>query len=107
MDDSWRRLHPASVVVNLLPQAWRFFKGVWPLFLTGALGAPAAWDTLRIDAALFALFFLGTLGSTLLHWATLRYRVNDGRLEIESGWIQRRYRFSTLKKSKMSSECTI
>lgn len=98
MDDSWRRLHPASVVVNLLPQAWRFFKGVWPLFLTGALGAPAAWDTVRVDAALFALFFLGTLASTLLHWATLRYRVTESRLEIESGFVQRQYRSFDIDK---------
>ena len=29
----WLSLHPASVVVNLIPQTWRVMRMAWPLLL--------------------------------------------------------------------------
>jgi putative membrane protein len=87
----FRGLHGASVFVNLIPQAWRVFRQSWPLLLPllfGGRTVQGAW----LDAAILAFFFLRTVGATVVHWATLRYRVIEGRLEIETGLLQRQVR---------------
>ena len=85
------KLHGASVLVNLIPQAWRVFRQSWflliPLFF-GGRAAQGAW----IDFAILLFVFLRTVGATVVQWLTLRYRVIDGRLEIETGLLQRQIR---------------
>lgn len=87
----WRRLHPASLAVNLLPEAWRTARGAWPLFLALLVGGDDMG--LRVaDLSLLLLFTGLTLVRTVLHYLTLRYRLHDGRLELRSGLLNRRSR---------------
>lgn len=91
MASDWKRLHPASLVVNLVPRAWRVARGMWPFLLAFAIGTRTDGAGL-FDVLLLLLFFGGAVGSTIVHWATLRYRVESGRLEIESGLFARQTR---------------
>ena len=89
--DAFKGVHPASILVNLVPRAWRVARSAWPLLLAFLYGGTT--DRVGIvDLALLLLFFGLTVGSTLIHFFTLRYRVHDGRLEIESGLVQRQIR---------------
>lgn len=87
----WRRLHPASVVVNLVPRSWRLIRSLWPLFLAMLYGNRASGEAF-LDVGMVGLFLALTIGGTVLHWLTLRYRVQDGRLEIRSGLANRQVR---------------
>ena len=89
-EPAWRRLHPASVLVNLVPQAWRTARAAWPLLL--ALFVGRGLGARAIDLSLLFIFFGFSVANTLTHWATLRYRVHQGRLEIRSGLLNRRAR---------------
>jgi len=87
----WCRLHPASLAVNLLPQAWRTARAAWPLLLalfigSGGLGMGAA------DLLILLVFAGLSLWNTFIHWITLRYRMQGSRLEIKSGLINRQAR---------------
>lgn len=87
----WRRLHPASLAVNLLPQAWRTARGAWPLLLALFVGG----DNMGLrafDLSILMLFTGLTLVRTVLHYFTLRYRLHDGRLELRSGLLHRQAR---------------
>jgi len=86
----WRALHPASPLINLVPQAWHIVRGYWPLLLAVAVGtrASASW----FDLLLIPAFLLAPAARTFVHWATLRYRVHEGRLEIRSGLLNRQVR---------------
>ena len=84
----WRSLHPASLAVNLIPQAWRTIKSFWFVFLALLLGegiGESSFGTGLFDLAFVGFFFFLAFARTAVHWATLRYRVADGRLEIKSG----------------------
>jgi putative membrane protein len=90
-ESDWRSLHPASVLVNLIPTAWRAIRSMWPLVLA------LVWGGRGADFALFEVGILGVLlglpvWRTVVHWATLRYRVSEGRLEITSGVLNRQAR---------------
>lgn len=90
-EPEFRKLHGASVLVNLIPQAWRVFRQSWYLLiplLFGTRAVQGAW----LDFAILCFFFLRTVGATVVHWLTLRYRVIGGRLEIETGLLQRQIR---------------
>jgi len=93
---AWRRLHPASLAVNLVPQAWRTLRASWPLLLALVIGGDGlSGDPLGLqlfDLFVVVFFLVLTLSRTAVHWATLRYRVYDGRLEIRSGLLNRRAR---------------
>ncbi len=89
----WRSLHPLSVAVNLLPRTWAFLRRSWLLivaFLYGRTGTDTMLDV--IDIGILGIFFVGTIGSTIVHFLTLRYRVVDGRLELRSGLLNRQAR---------------
>jgi putative membrane protein len=88
---SWNALHPASVFVNLLPRTWSVVKSMWPLFLIMLFGGRADGQSL-FDAALLSVFMMLTIGGTVLHWWTLRYRIFEGRLEVQTGFLNRQTR---------------
>ncbi len=88
-EEPWKQLHPGSVAVNLLPRTWAFLRSAWPLLLLiyvqGGQGG-------TFELFFAALFFIQTIGRTIIHFLTLRYRVNGGRLEIRSGLLNRQVR---------------
>lgn len=90
-ESDWQRLHPASVAVNLIPTAWRVVRSLWPLLLALVLGGRRG-ETDLFELGLLGFFFVMPVWRTILHWATLRYRVNEGRLEIQSGVLYRQAR---------------
>jgi putative membrane protein len=83
---AWRRLHPASFFVNLVPTAWRTLWNLWPLVVGAIWGRQQGG---AIDAILILFFSFTAVVRTLLHFLTLRYRLFDGRLEIQSGLFSR------------------
>lgn len=87
----WLRLHPASVLANLLPVTWRLLRGpglsLLPLFVVSRKREDLPWFLGG------AVLFLGvTLVLAMLRTLTTRYRVAGGRLEITSGLLFRRAR---------------
>ncbi len=81
------RLHPLSPLVNLLPRLGASVRSLWPLalaWLWGRASGEALFDVFLVCAILVPAVF-----GTFAHWATLRYRVADGQLEIESGVLSR------------------
>jgi putative membrane protein len=89
--EKWQSLHPASVPVNLIPQAVQTLRSAWPLLIPLYLGTSAGVEgalNLGFLAWLFFLFFM----RTLIHFFTLRYRVENGLLQIRSGLIYRKTR---------------
>lgn len=89
----WRSLHPLSVAVNLVPRTWAFVRRSWLLILAFVYGRTGT-DTMLdlIDVGILGVFFLGTIGSTVVHFLTLRYRVVEGRLELRTGLLNRQDR---------------
>jgi len=64
---------------------------MWPLFLIILFGGRADGQSL-FDAALLSVFLVLTFGGTILHWWTLRYRIVEGRLEVQTGFFNRQTR---------------
>ena len=62
-DTPWRSLHPASLAVNLLPQAWRTVRGAWPLLLALFFGG-AGMGVQVFDLSLLLAFFAVALTRT-------------------------------------------
>jgi putative membrane protein len=89
-DVPWKKLHPASVLVNLVPRTWSLLRNLWPLLLAMLYGGRTSEGIANLVTVL--LFFGGALGWTALHAFTLRYRVSEGRLEIRSGVLNRQAR---------------
>jgi putative membrane protein len=89
--EQWKSLHSASLVVNLIPRAWRTLRSAWPLFLALLIGSGSLG--MRAADLLILLLFAGLSGwNTFVHWLTLRYRMHGDRLEIKSGLINRQSR---------------
>jgi putative membrane protein len=88
--EDWKTLHPASILVNLVPQAWRQVRGYWPVLVALLVGSEISLG--RADAEIVLLFFLLSAVRTLIHQLTLRYRIREGRLEIRSGLFNRQTR---------------
>lgn len=87
----WTGLHPASLVVNLVPRTWRTLSGLWPLFLALLLGGRSIGFSLS-DGLFLVLFLASGVASTVVHFLTLRYRVFEGRLHIRQGLLNRQAR---------------
>lgn len=97
--EPWRALHPLSVAVNLVPRTWALARGVWPILLVVIVGGdrgPGASNL--VDLVLLGGFFMAAIGNTIVHWATLRYRLADGRLELRSGLFNRQRRVFSPKR---------
>lgn len=88
----WKKLHPASLWVNLVPRTWRTLWSLWPIVLLAIVGGGGGIG-LRPEDAVFLLFFLVSgAASTIVHYFTLRYRVVEDRLEIRQGLLNREAR---------------
>lgn len=85
-EEGWKKLHPASLLVNLVPMAWRTLRVGWPLLLALTVGGGVQG---LVDLTIFALFGATAVGRTVTHFLTLRYRVAAGRLHIRSGLFGR------------------
>ena len=90
--ESWNRLHGASPLINLIPQAWRIVRAYWPLLLALIIGTEAGTGLSWLDLLYLPAFFLAPMARTVVHWATLRYRIHDGQLEIRSGLLYKQVR---------------
>ncbi|MEL6343932.1 MAG: PH domain-containing protein [Myxococcota bacterium] len=96
VEAKWKGLHPASLFINLLPQMWRTLRGLWPLLLLLIVGnqnrPPGAEGSVGMELVIILTFFLLSIARTVVHFLTLRYRLQAGRLEIKSGLLNRRSR---------------
>lgn len=87
----WQRLHPASVLANLVPAALRLLRGV-------GLGLVPLLIVSRRDGVLPRMLFTAgvlltlTLVASALRTLSTRYRLAGGRLEIVSGFVFRQVR---------------
>ncbi|MFT4976822.1 MAG: putative membrane protein [Myxococcota bacterium] len=89
--EPWRRLHPASLYINLLPQTYRTLRGLWPLLLLMLFGGQSS-GTAGADLSILLVFFAISISRTVAHFITLRYRLSAGKLEVRSGLLSRRSR---------------
>ena len=65
---------------------------MWPLLLLVVVGGSSSEDFALADFAWVGLFLLSGVGSTVVHYLTLRYRVNGNKLEIKQGLLNRQAR---------------
>lgn len=87
----WGRLHPYSLLINLLPQMGRTIQNAWPLLLFILVGSND--DASQIIDSIFVLFFVGlSILRTFIHFLTLRYSMQDGKLIVKMGLIFRQAR---------------
>lgn len=87
--DEWKRLEPASLAINLVPNLWRTLRSTWPLLLALVLGGGVQ---IGRDVLVVLLFLLVSLARTAVHFLTLRYRMAAEKLEIRSGLFGRQNR---------------
>jgi putative membrane protein len=88
--EEWGMLHPYSLLINLLPQMMRTIQNAWPLLLFILLGDSTGQ---QIFDSIFVLFFVAlSVIRTLIHFLTLRYRIQDGKLIVKMGLIFRQAR---------------
>ena len=88
--EEWGQLHPYSLLINLIPQMWRTLQNAWPLLLFIVVGGNQAHQV--IDS-IFVLFFVAlSVIRTLIHFLTLRYRVQEGKLILKMGLVFRQAR---------------
>ena len=88
--EEWGMLHPYSLLINLLPQMLRTIQNAWPLLLFILLGDNTGQ---QVFDSIFVLFFVAlSVIRTLIHFLTLRYRIQDGKLIVKMGLIFRQAR---------------
>lgn len=88
--EQWYMLHPYSLLINLLPQMLRTVQNAWPLLLFIFLGDNSGQ---QVFDSIFVLFFVAlSVIRTLIHFLTLRYRIQDGKLIVKMGLIFRQAR---------------
>ena len=77
------RLHPLYLITGL----GKSFKGAWGLAVGGiALGSQGRWGLVVLIGIGFVTF---SLGSLLLKWLKLEYRVGQDEIQIDSGFLSR------------------
>lgn len=89
-DIPWKQLHPASLLVNLVPRTWATLRSAWPLLLAVLYGGLTNQGI--FDLSLLLLFFGLAISNTVIHFLTLRYRVVESRLEMKTGLLNRQVR---------------
>lgn len=88
-EEPWRGLHPASVVVNLIPTLARTLRAAWPLVVMVVVSGSVQG---AVNLGLLVAFFATGVARAVIHFLTLRYRVHDGRLEVVTGLLSRAHR---------------
>ena len=77
------RLHPLYLITGL----GKSFKGAWGLAVGGvALGSQGRWGLVVLIGVGFVVF---SVGSLLLKWLKLEYRVGAHEIRIDSGFLSR------------------
>jgi putative membrane protein len=77
------RLHPLYLLTGL----GKAFRGAWGLIAGGAVfAAQGRWWIVAVMGVVFVAF---SIGSLLLKWLKLEYRVGAHELRIDSGWLSR------------------
>jgi len=85
--ETWRRLHPLSPIVRF----GRVVIGVLVIAVPSIAEQPALHrdDGFPVSAAIYAgILILGGLGG-FVSWLVTRWRIADGNLQIETGFIRR------------------
>jgi len=90
-DTPWYGLHPTSLIVNLIPRAWSTIRSMWPILLVVVVSGQGVGMRF-VDLLVILMFALMSVWNTFIHWATLRYRIHQGRLEIKQGLLNRQTR---------------
>ncbi len=90
-DTPWRGLHPTSLLVNLIPRAWITIRSMWPILIFVVVSGQGVGMRF-VDLVVILMFALMSVWNTFIHWATLRYRIHHGRLEIKQGLLNRQNR---------------
>lgn len=88
-EGEWRSLEPASVFVNLIPDLGRTIRSLWYILVPVLLGGTTQG---AVDLGFLVIFFGMAVARTVVHFATLRYRIHGGKLEVVVGLIGRRHR---------------
>lgn len=97
-DAPWLRLHPLSLLANLLPQMAVLFQQIgWPIVLIAVAGGSLDAG-FAVNGGLLLTFVLLAVARTAIHSLTLRYRLVENRLEIRSGVLNRTRRAVELQK---------
>lgn len=92
MSDStieWKKVHPASVFINLVPQLIRILRGLWIIILVLFFSEE---NQNLFDASFFFILLILGIYRTVVHFLTLRYRLVDNFLEIKVGLFYRQQR---------------
>ncbi len=90
--DGWRRVHPSSIWVNLLPRAARFLRAFWGIAVVALLGGREEGRAPLFFGAFLALAVVEVVIGGVFHYLSLRYRFTGTKLEIDSGLLFRRHR---------------
>ena len=91
--EQWKRLHPSSLFINILPQMWSTIRNAWPILLLILAGGEGA-GTQIIDMVFVSIFLAISMLRTAIHFFTLRYRISpeNKKLEIKMGLLVRHAR---------------
>ena len=93
VNEQWKRLHPSSLFINVLPQMWSTIRNAWPILLLIVAGGEGA-GTQIIDMVFVSIFLAISMLRTAIHFFTLRYRISpeNKKLEIKMGLLVRHAR---------------
>ncbi|MGA7987690.1 MAG: PH domain-containing protein [Candidatus Dormiibacterota bacterium] len=85
--ETWRRLHPLSPVVRF----GRVLIGVLVIAVPSIADSQGRHDTGGLNVSLIAYLVLLALGGIggVISWLVTRWRIADGNLQIETGFIRR------------------
>ncbi len=90
-EGAWLKLHPASVLANLLPVTGRLLRGLGMSLLPFLVLSRKSENVVRLLGSA-AVFFCLALAVSTLRTLSTRYRFSGGQLEIRRGFVFRRAR---------------
>ena len=87
---AWRRLDARMLLVHPLEAFVRFLPAILAIVIARAgSGGPDRWELLTLPVV---------IGYGVLRWATTRYRITDGQIELSRGLLTRRTTTARLDK---------
>lgn len=87
--EQWKKVHPASIFINLVPQLIRILRGLWILILFLFFSEE---NQNFFDTSFFLILLSLGIYRTVVHFLTLRYRLVGQFLEIKIGLFYRQQR---------------